>query len=598
MAYNYIDPVAQSFFVDTDCVLTKVGLYFTAKDSNIPAFIHLRNMVNGHPGNYIVPFSEKLIRHNTTTLSTDSALNENIITFDSPIVLEKGEYALCVGSPSSNWKICVAGIGSIDKISNKQISLQPYVGALFKSQNASTWSPENEFSLTFKLYRAVFDITEPSNVEFTVNRSENDKVLLAQYPLEMVNGSNLLRVYHPNHGMVNGDYITISGVGQLQSLDKTSTYGGINFNTYLANSSTNEANLLVISNVSGGSYTVTLPGNSTLSTRFGGSLVCVTRNVKIDSIQPIIGKIEKSGTAVTTGIKLIDSAGTLDSAYTVIHDETTELESPRIIPSRVNGTDSIALRMSLRTNNKYLSPIIDIKQIGLVTASNLINNASYDSENIIGAFDETTIISATSTTMTVLAGSYGKINIPSGDRPAAAAMTVGTQLNVTGTTTTNNGDYRIVNIEEDGSIVYVVRLAGTNINTLTTTYTIVNGERYISEESAKGGTALARYITRQVDFLNPSTAFNLRILTNRPQASNISIYYKVKYVGEAIDLNEKEFTLTDFTAPISLNNLFDEVEYQIDSLTAYESIILKIVFTSTDTSRVPKCKNLRLISLA
>jgi len=558
-------------------------------------------MVNGYPGDYIIPFSEKIINPSDITISTTTVLTENVIVFNSPIFLEKGEYALCIGSPSATWKSCIATIGDLDRISpRKQISLQPYVGSLFKSQNASTWTAQQESDLTFKLYRAVFDTTAASSIEFTVNNEINDKDILAEDPLEMINGSDLLRVYHSNHGMQNGDNVTISGLGEIQTLDGTSSFGGINFDTFLVNISTDELNSLEISNVTTNSYTVTLPNNATASVRFGGTLVIVTRNVKVDTIQPIISKIEQAGTAIVNRIKLADADGTLDSSYTVIPNENTELTSARIIPSRVNDSSGVlSFTLSLSTSNKYLSPIIDTKQIGLIASSNIISNPDYDSENIISAFDETTILSAVSTTMTVLDGSYGQLDIPSGQQAAAAAMIIGTQLVISGTDTTNDGNYRIVNIVEDGSIVYVIRLDGTNINTVTTTYTVVNGERYISEEAAQGGTASARYITRQVDFLNPSTAFNIRLLTNRPQASNILFYYKVKYVGEAIDLATKEFTaMPSFTAPISLNSLFDEVEYQVDSLPAFESIVFKIVFTSTDTTKVPKCKNLRIIALA
>ena len=147
----------------------------------------------------------------------------------------------------------------------------------------------------------------------------------------------------------------------------------------------------------------------------------------------------------------------------------------------------------------------------------------------------------------------------------------------------------------------MANIAGSAITTQTTSITVVNGDKYISEEAAAGGTVASRYITRQVDFLNPCTTFNIRVLTSRAQGSNIDFYYKVKSVGEAIDLKDKEFVPLDVTVPVSLDGRFEEVEYQVDTaspLPEFESIILKIVFTSTDTTRIPKCKNLRLIALA
>lgn len=606
MAYRYIDPVAQSFVVDTPCIITKIGLYFTAKDASIPAFVHIRDMNNGYPGAYTIPFSEKIIRSADVTLSTTSTLNENIVTFDSPIFLDRGEYALCVGSPSSVWKTCVSRVGSTDHLTDKKINLQPYVGSLFKSQNASTWTAEQELDLTFKMYRATFNPAAAASVEFKIDPSKINFTKLPENPLQLVSGENLMRVYHPNHGMSNGDYVTLGGLGNYQNLDGTTVYG-IDWISYLTDfQDTDEANPLEISNVTTNSYTVTLPATATTSVKFGGTFVTATNNIRVDAIQPVISKIQQANTASVNRIKLTNTSNVLDSTYAVISDDITELTSPRIIPSTVvnennmSSGDFFSFTTSLTTTNKYLSPIIDTKKIGMVVASNLLNNPTYASENNLTPFDVTTILSSVSTTITQLDGAYGQIAIPSGQRPAAAAMTVGTQLNITGGS--NAGSYRITDIEEDGSIVYVVNIAGTAITTETTSITVVNGDKYISEEAAAGGTVSSRYITRQLDFLNPCTGFNIRILTNRPQNSNIEFYYKTKLVGEAEDLANKEFTkLTDFTVPVSLDNKFEEIEYQTDPaspLASFESIILKIVFTSTDTTRVPKCKDLRLIALA
>ena len=605
MAYKYIDPVAQSFIVDTPCIVTKIGLYFTEKDPAIPAFVHIRDMDNGYPGNYQVPFSEKVILPSSITLSSGSTLNENQITFSSPIYLERGEYALCVGSPSSLWKTCVSRIGSTDIPSAKKINLQPYVGSLFKSQNASTWTAEQELDLTFKIYRATFDTSAAASVEFKINNDNaNNTDILPDNPLKVVSGSTLMRVTHPNHGMSNGDFVKLGGTGKYQYLPNGSAVlnFGIDFNEFLDADHT-EIIPLQISNVTKNTYTVTLPNSQTATETavFGGNRITATKNTRVDAIQPIISKIVQSGTGSVNRVKLTTPNNTLESNYSVITDDITELNAPRIIPSaEVKSSNYFSFTSSLTTTNKYLSPIIDTKKIGIVAASNILNNPSYSSENNLAAFDETTIISATSTTITQIDGDYGQIAIPTASQDAAAAMTIGTQLTITGGS--NAGDYRIVDIEEDGSIVYIINIDGDAITTQTTSITVVNGDKYISEEAASGGTVSSRYITRQLDFLNPCTAFNVRLFTNRPRGSNIEFYYKTKLAGEAVDLDTKEFVkLTGLTVPVSLDDKFEEVEYQTDlssPLDSFESIIFKIVFTSTNTTRVPKCKDLRLIALA
>ena len=56
--------------------------------------------------------------------------------------------------------------------------------------------------------------------------------------------------------------------------------------------------------------------------------------------------------------------------------------------------------------------------------------------------------------------------------------------------------------------------------------------------------------------------------------------------------------MTGLVIPDSLGGEYFEVTKQIDSLSAFQSIIFKIVLLSDNTAAVPKCKNLRAVILA
>src|SRR5690606_16601524 len=45
------DPLAQTFQLDTDNLISSVGLYFATKDSSSNVTVQIRNVVNGYPGN-------------------------------------------------------------------------------------------------------------------------------------------------------------------------------------------------------------------------------------------------------------------------------------------------------------------------------------------------------------------------------------------------------------------------------------------------------------------------------------------------------------------------------------------------------------------
>ena len=75
-----------------------------------------------------------------------------------------GEYAICLASNSTKYSVYISRIGEEDLLTNTFISNQPYLGSLFKSQNASTWEPSQWEDLKFTLYRA--DFIESGSVEF------------------------------------------------------------------------------------------------------------------------------------------------------------------------------------------------------------------------------------------------------------------------------------------------------------------------------------------------------------------------------------------------------------------------------------------------
>jgi hypothetical protein len=63
---------------------------------------------------------------------------------------------LYVLANSANYNTFVARIGQTNLGSDRTISQQPYAGVLFKSQNGSTWTAEQNEDMKFKLKRAEF----------------------------------------------------------------------------------------------------------------------------------------------------------------------------------------------------------------------------------------------------------------------------------------------------------------------------------------------------------------------------------------------------------------------------------------------------------
>jgi hypothetical protein len=158
------DPLAQTFFVDdeTGVFLTKVDVFFQAKDNTLPVIAQIRETTIGTPNLNILGYSEVEITPDKVNLSTDGTV-PTTIEFESPVYVEgQKEYALVLLSDSTEYRVWISRLGEADVTSleteagQKLVSKQPILGSLFKSQNASVWTPSQYEDLKFNLYRANF----------------------------------------------------------------------------------------------------------------------------------------------------------------------------------------------------------------------------------------------------------------------------------------------------------------------------------------------------------------------------------------------------------------------------------------------------------
>lgn len=155
------DPIAQSFFINETqnpygIFLSSVDLYFRSKDEIVPVEVFIRPTVNGYPSSYQnIPDSRVTMPSEFVNVSEDASLPTKF-TFDSPIYLPPGEYALVVFTTSINYDIFVSEIGGTNIGTDRLVSEQPYVGSLFKSQNGTTWEADQTKDLKFVMNKCFF----------------------------------------------------------------------------------------------------------------------------------------------------------------------------------------------------------------------------------------------------------------------------------------------------------------------------------------------------------------------------------------------------------------------------------------------------------
>jgi hypothetical protein len=205
---GWYDPLAQSFLVDDEVglFLTRCDVFFRSKDDmDIPVTFQLRTMQNGFPTQHVIPFSEIILEPNQVQTSGDGSIATPVV-FKAPIYLEGGkEYCICLASNSTKYSVYISRIGENDLLTQTFISNQPYLGSLFKSQNASTWEASQWEDLKFTLYRA--DFIESGTVEF--------------YNPQLTEGNNQIAKLMPNSLNFNSKKVRISLASTISDVDLT-----------------------------------------------------------------------------------------------------------------------------------------------------------------------------------------------------------------------------------------------------------------------------------------------------------------------------------------------------------------------------------------
>ena len=161
---------------------------------DIPVVFQIRSMKNGLPTQHVLPFSEIVLDPAEVNISADGSIATSV-EFKAPVYLEGNntEYAVALASNSTKYSVYISRIGETDLLTDTFISNQPYLGSLFKSQNASTWEPSQWEDLKFTMYRAEFETS--GTVEFynpELTEGNNQIPTLAPDPLIL--GSRKIRV--------------------------------------------------------------------------------------------------------------------------------------------------------------------------------------------------------------------------------------------------------------------------------------------------------------------------------------------------------------------------------------------------------------------
>ena len=609
------DPLAQTFLVERDGgeFLTKLDIYFSHKDDDLPVTLQLRNVVNGYPGKVVLPFSQVVKHAADITVSADSTVAIPFV-FDSPVYVKKDvEYCIVLLSNSDVYRVWISKLGEIDTGGARAISSQPHLGSLFKSQNASTWTASQYEDLKFTMYRANFDTSVTStytmvNEELTVDSGHIETLKLNPIITSDTNAD--VKVKFKNHGMYASDnYVTLSDVKSDVK------------NTALDGALTSSATTITcddVSNFPSGGGSVLIDSEIITYTATSGTTLlttCVRGTVDGDGINTTAVAHEDGSLVqlyMLAGIPLIEINKTHTSIAFAELDSFT-LDTTTVATSSLTGGGSNVV-CTRNIMMDVMQPLLQTMELPGTTISTLARTTTGTSADG----------SETSFTLTPAVSSYGVP--PNGDyyydNPQMIASQINETQNVGGksfildTTLTTNVDNLSPVIDEQRRGIIAISNRLNRINDATDVNS-PNFTTYYDSAAPTGDNNAAIYVTRKVALSTPATAIQVILDAAVMDTSSLVLLYKILRT-DASDEDFDDIGWTFFnttgvsdsaaTLPVSKNIYdFKERKYTagkrsndttIAPLDEFISFAIKIVMKGTNSSTPPLVKDFRAIALA
>jgi hypothetical protein len=317
----------------------------------------------------------------------------------------------------------------------KRITSQAAMGSLFKSQNGSTWEPDQTKDLMFKLKRANFSTTGSSVV---LRNGTVPLRLLDVDPISTTQGDATITINHEDHGFVVGDDVKIYG------FDSSLSYSGLTGTNYLGSRQ--------ITALDHDNFTVEAGNTATLTKSIGGTAILNSQNIPFEEVWPYLETNIPQSTSIAV-------SGQFTSGKSVAGSETAYSQDPGFAPLALRnrnifsapkviaadyietanlpvGEKSATIKVDMETNSAYVSPVIDMQRAALWLTHNRIDNADSAGSglsnintplNFIPETDKTggTVIAKHITRpVTLAAASVGLKIILSANRPSVADFEV------------------------------------------------------------------------------------------------------------------------------------------------------------------------------
>ena len=581
------DPIAQTFHVDlyvptSGAFLTKVDLFFYSKDDNLPVTVEIREVDSGGQSitPNILPFSKTIVPAASINASTTDTTLVTQIEFNSPVYLKnKTEYAIVIkpGGNNPNTSLWISKLADNDLETGNRIVKQPYSGVLFASANDKIYTPIQDEDIKFNMYFADFG----QNQSGTVKLNNNDVDILsiantvgapiAQYG-ESVHGETTLVLAADLASGTVGDVIvdnTTGANGVITSTDNAGTYTLKDVTTALKFTNTDTVELY---NPAASGTTSTITSQSTP-----------------------IAKVKS----------YIDTTSATTNKTLILNDSDGTFAADMWVRGQITGGDAKIVSiddLSIDKINTFFSTI---------TLQNTFISGEYKFANATGS--------------AVLETAYN--NLPLNDMLFLDNRKYITSKSNEVAELASAKSVDISILLKNSSNPYVSPILDIERMAVIGTENIINNDS-TDEAASSGGNAVARYITKIITLADDQDAEDLKVhlTAYNPAWADIQVYHKILNGEDGDTMLVRPWKLmtrvTNANVISDSENKFDfrELEYDIadaemiggatapDGAVQYTNsaavdyigfkrFAIKIVLLSSNPSKPPRVKDMRVIAL-
>lgn len=371
------DPIAQSFIIrvpnaESGLFVTKVSVYFKSKDRKLGVTAFVSETRVGLPNKSRI-VGKSYMRSDEVVVS-DDASSPTTFVFDEPLFLTAGEtYAFMIkpDGDSPEYQIWMGETGGYDVTTGEQIYQNPYSGVAFVSSNMNTFTPLQKEDIKFKMFRANFS-TGAYDASF---RNEPD---------EFITFSGLQRTTTDVYVRV-GDLVYTSNASNANQVftgaNTSQPFGVVQF------IDEPEENLVIDSSTGGWAAGQTIQfhrpssvSNSSLisaNTRIALATIDSVDNKSYHAVVPRFSILKPARTSASLFFKGTKSPNTADPNWvSVVNDREHEfLDTTRLAKSYSNESSASSnYKVTLSTESRYVSPVINLARKSTYFVENLIND--------------------------------------------------------------------------------------------------------------------------------------------------------------------------------------------------------------------------------